>query len=124
MPQSHDGDPATVWSTLTYQGSPAFGNLKDGVGIVYDLGSEQELVAASVETTLPGSTVEIRAASGPDGSLDDWPLLAEGTLDESTDFSFEEPRSTRYVLVWITGLVEGDGGFEADLAEVTMQAAG
>jgi hypothetical protein len=123
VPQSIDGDPATVWKTLTYQGSPAFGNLKDGVGIVYDLGSEQELVSATVETTRPGSTVEIRAASGTEGELGDWPLLAEGELEKSTDFSFEEPATTRYVLVWVTGLVEGDGGFEADLAEVTVQAA-
>jgi hypothetical protein len=124
VPQSHDGDPATVWKTLTYQGSPAFGNLKDGVGVVYDLGSEQELAGATVTTTLPGSTVEIRAASGPEGALEDWPLLAEGKLEESTDFSFEEPATTRYVLVWVTALVEGDGGFEANLAEVELLAAG
>ena len=124
VPQSHDGDPATVWKTLTYQGSPAFGNLKDGVGIVYDLGSEQELAGATVVTTLPGSTVQIRAASGPEGELEDWPLLAEGELEESTDFSFEESANTRYVLVWVTALVEGDGGFEANLAEVELLAAG
>jgi hypothetical protein len=124
VPQSFDGDPATVWSTLTYQGSPAFGNLKDGVGVVYDLGSEQALAGATLQTTLPGSTVEIRAAAGPDGTLEDWPVLAGGTLEESTDFAFEEPASTRYVLVWITGLVEDDGGFVADLAEVTLQSAG
>ena len=124
VPQSHDGDPSTVWSTLEYQGSPAFGNLKDGVGVVYDLGSEQELAGATVATTLPGSTVEIRAADGTDGALEDWPLLAEGELEESTDFSFEEAVTTRYVLVWVTGLVESEGAFEANLAEVELQAAG
>jgi putative peptidoglycan lipid II flippase len=39
VPLSFDGDPVTAWPTLTYQGSPAFGNLKDGVGVVYDLGT-------------------------------------------------------------------------------------
>jgi hypothetical protein len=124
VPQSFDGDPDTAWSTLTYQGSPAFGNLKDGVGVVYDLGSEQELVAATIATTMPGATVEIHAASDTDGDLGDWPLLAEGELEEETDFSFEEPATTRYVLVWVTGLVEGDDGYTADLAEVELQAAG
>ncbi len=123
VPLSFDGDPATAWPTLTYQGSPAFGNLKDGVGVVYDLGSERELVGATLESTMPGSTVEIHAASGPEGALEDWPLLAEGTLEESTEFGFEEPATTRYVLVWITGLVESEGGFKADIAEVTLQAA-
>jgi eukaryotic-like serine/threonine-protein kinase len=123
VPQSFDGDPATVWKTLTYQGAPTFGNLKDGVGVVYDLGSEQKVVGATIATTMPGATVEIHAASGPDGALEDWPLLAKGTLEKSTDFSFEKPASTRYVLVWITELAEGDGGFQADLAEVELQAA-
>jgi hypothetical protein len=30
----------------------------------------------------------------------------------------------RYVLVWVTGLVPSAGGFSADIAEVTVQAAG
>jgi hypothetical protein len=124
VPASFDGDPATAWPTLTYQGSSAFGNLKDGVGVVYDLGSEQSLAGATLQTTLPGSTVEIRAASGAEGSLDDWPVLAEGTLEGSSDFTFEEPVSTRYVLVWVTGLVQSGEGFKADLAEVTLVAAG
>jgi hypothetical protein len=124
VPQSIDGDAGTAWSTLTYQSSPAFGNLKDGVGVVYDLGSEQELAGATVATTRPGSSVQIHAATGPDGSLDDWPLLAGGRLEESSDFTFEEPATTRYVLVWVTELVEEDGGFRADLAEVTLQPAG
>ena len=29
-----DGDASTAWSTLEYRGSPAFGNLKDGVGLL------------------------------------------------------------------------------------------
>jgi hypothetical protein len=124
VPQSFDGDPATAWSTLTYQGSAEFGNLKDGVGVVYDLGSKRRLSGVTIETTQPGSTVEIHAASGTEGDLKDWPLLAEGTLKEKTDLSFDKPAKTRYVLVWVTGLAEGDGGFVADLAEVEPQAAG
>jgi eukaryotic-like serine/threonine-protein kinase len=121
--QSYDGDEGTAWPTLTYQGDPAFGNLKDGVGVVYDLGKERTLAGATLATTMPGSKVEIHAASGTDGSLDDWPLLAEGTLDESTDLTFDKPAKTRYVLVWITELVQADGGFTADLAEVSLLAA-
>jgi eukaryotic-like serine/threonine-protein kinase len=94
------------------------------VGVVYDLGSEQELAGATLRTTLPGSTVEVRAASGPDGDLESWPVLASGTVQETTEFSFEETASTRYVLVWVTELVPTDGGFSADLAEVELLAAG
>jgi eukaryotic-like serine/threonine-protein kinase len=124
VPQSIDGDPGTAWSTLIYQGSPDFGNLKDGVGVVYDLGEERELAGITIATSTPGATVEVHAADGTEGSLDDWPKLAEGELEKSTELSFEKPATTRYVLVWVTGLVERDGGFEADVAEVTLQPVG
>jgi eukaryotic-like serine/threonine-protein kinase len=123
VPLSYDGDPTTAWSTLTYRGSPAFGNLKDGVGVVYDLGSEQSLAGATLRTTQPGATVEIRAASGPDGDLASWPVLAQGTLEGTTEFSFEEPAATRYVLVWFTELVPAGDGFSGDLAEIELVAA-
>jgi eukaryotic-like serine/threonine-protein kinase len=123
VPLTYDGDPATAWSTLTYQGSSAFGNLKDGVGVVYDLGSEQTLAGATLTTTLPGATVEIRAADGPDGDLESWPVLAEGTLEATTEFTFEEPAATQYVLVWYTDLVPAGEGFKGDLAEIALAGA-
>ena len=49
---------------------------------------------------------------------------ADGTLEGSTDLTFDKPVTARYVLVWITGLVPGDDGFSADLAEVAVHAAG
>ncbi|MFD2092562.1 protein kinase family protein [Blastococcus deserti] len=124
VPQAFDGDPATSWSTLQYRGSPAFGNLKDGVGLLLDLGQAQDLAAVTVTTNSPGATVEIRTGNAPDGDLDDFSVAADGTLEQQTQLAFDEPVSARYVLVWITGLVASDGGFSADVAEVTVQAAG
>ncbi|MGY1637089.1 hypothetical protein ACI78V_10590 [Geodermatophilus sp. SYSU D00742] len=124
VPLSFDGDPATAWSTLTYRGSPAFGNLKDGVGVVYDLGSEQALAGVSLTTTTPGASVEVRVGEQPDDDLEAFDVVASGELDETTDLSFDEPVTTRYVLVWITGLVPSDDGFSADIAEVAPQPAG
>jgi eukaryotic-like serine/threonine-protein kinase len=124
IPLSYDGDPATSWSTLEYRGSAAFGNLKDGVGVVYDLGSEQALAAVTLTTNTPGATVEVRTGGSPDGSLDDFPVQASGELEATTDLAFDEPVTARYVLVWITGLVPSGDGFSADVAEVELRAAG
>jgi hypothetical protein len=124
VPLSHDGDPATSWSTLTYRGSPAFGNLKPGVGVVYDLGSEQELAGVTVTSTTPGVTVEIRTGDSPDGELDSYATAGSGPVEGTTDFSFDEAATARYVLVWVTGLIEDGEGFSADLAEVAVLAAG
>jgi putative peptidoglycan lipid II flippase len=124
IPLSFDGDPATAWSTLTYRGSPAFGNLKDGVGVVYDLGSEQALAGVELTTTTPGATVEVRVGEDPDAGLEGFDVVASGELDETTDLAFDDAVTTRYVLVWVTGLVPSDDGFSADIAEVAPQPAG
>ena len=124
VPKAFDGDPSTSWSTLTYQGSPAFGNLKDGVGLLLDLGKSQAVGGVTLTTTTPGATVEIRTADQPGTAVDDFAAAADGTLEASSDLTFDKPVTARYVLVWITGLVRTPDGFSADLSEVTVHAAG
>jgi hypothetical protein len=124
VPLTFDGDAATTWSTLNYRGSPAFGNLKPGVGIVYDLGSSQQVGGVTVVTPSPGATVEVRTAETAAGSLDGFQVASTATLEDTTEVSFEEPVQARYVLLWVTGLVEGPDGFAAQIGEVTVQAAG
>jgi hypothetical protein len=124
VPLTFDGDPATSWSTLEYRGSPDFGNLKSGVGIVYDLGSDQSLSGVTITTTTPGATVEVRTSDGADGDLDSFAVAASGTLDATSDLTFEQPVNARFVLVWVTGLVSGTDGFTADLSEVAVHTAG
>ena len=121
---SVDGNPATAWSTVDYRGSAAFGNLKPGVGVVYDLGAAQSVAGVTITTTRPGATVQVRTGSTPSGDLDAFGVAASGTLSGTTQLTFAAPVDTRYVLVWITGLAGGDGQFSADLAEVTITTAG
>jgi hypothetical protein len=123
VPLSYDGDPATDWATYQYRGSPAFGNLKPGVGVLYDLGSEQSVAAVSVTTTLPGATMEIRTGNAADGTLDSFTPGPAGTVEGTTELAFEQAASARYVLVWITGLVPSEDAFQADLAEVAIRPA-
>jgi hypothetical protein len=124
VPLTLDGDPATAWSTLTYRGSPAFGNLKSGVGILYDLGAVQALSGVTVASPVPGVTVEIRTGETPAGDLDGFDVVADGTLEDTTDLTFEEPVEAQYVLLWITGLVDGGDGFTGQIGEVTVHTAG
>jgi hypothetical protein len=121
---TYDGDPTTAWSTFTYRGSPAFGNLKDGVGLLLDLGGAQAVAGVELTSSTPGATVEIRVADEAGTDLDSFTLAADGTIDGTTQFAFEEPATAGVVLVWITGLVQSGDGFSADIAEVKVQAAG
>jgi hypothetical protein len=123
VPQSYDNDPSTAWSTLEYRGSPAFGNLKDGVGIMYDLGSDQKIAGVTLTTTTPGLKVDVRTGEDPDGALDSYAIGASGTVDGTSDLTFDKPATGRFVLVWVTGLVPSEGGFSGDLAEVVVHAA-
>jgi hypothetical protein len=91
VPLSFDGDPATSWSTVTYRGSPAFGNLKPGVGVRYDLGGEQTLAGVTITTTLPGATVEVRTGGAADGDLDAFPVATSGELTGTDDLAFPSP---------------------------------
>jgi hypothetical protein len=123
VPLSHDGDPATDWATYRYLGGTDFGGLKPGVGVVYDLGSEQSIAAVGLTTTLPGTTVEIRTGTAPDGPLESFAVATSGELQGTTELTLEEPATARYLLVWITGLVPVEDGAQADLAEVVVRAA-
>jgi hypothetical protein len=123
VPASFDGDPATAWSTLTYRGAPAFGNLKPGVGVVYDLGSAQPVAGVTLTTTTPGITVEVRTGEAADGALEAFPVATAGAVDGTAELTLDEPVTTRYVLVWVTGLVPADDGFAGTLAEVTITSA-
>ncbi|WP_324275124.1 discoidin domain-containing protein [Blastococcus brunescens] len=124
VPQAFDGDPATAWSTYEYRGSPAFGNLKDGVGLVLDLGSPQQIAAVTLSSPTPGATVEIRTADTAAANVDSFGVVASGELDELTELALAEPVTARYVLVWLTGLVPSEGGFSASLGEVSVTSAG
>jgi hypothetical protein len=119
-----DGDPATAWSTYEYRGSPAFGNLKDGLGLLLDLGKAQELAGVTLTSTVPGATVEIYTGDSAATELDGFDRAADGTIKGETGLAFDEPVSARYVLVWLTGLVPSEGGFSADIAEIAVQSAG
>ncbi|MDQ1661843.1 MAG: eukaryotic-like serine/threonine-protein kinase [Blastococcus sp.] len=124
VPLSYDGNPSTAWRTVDYRGSAQFGNLKKGEGILFDLGTEQKIASVTVTSIQSGATVEARTGSDPHGSLDSFTTDATGTVKGATDLHFTKTVSSRYVLVWITGLVPTNGTFSADLAEVAIHAAG
>jgi serine/threonine-protein kinase len=99
-PLATDGNPSTSWSTEHYT-TPAFGNLKNGVGLVVDARRTVSLKTISVTTDTPGYTAEIEAGSSPAG-----PFAADSsakTIGSRTTFTLDG-KSARYYVVWITHL--------------------
>ena len=122
-----DGDLQTGWHTSSYFGNARLGGLKDGVGIVVDLGGPREvdsvrirlagrptsfsLYASSAEANvLPKSLQTLRRiATVGDAGLDSTVSLPAGVL-------------TRYVVVWLTKLPEFSAGtFRGEITEISIR---
>jgi hypothetical protein len=121
-----DGDPSTAWQTLTYQGNPELGLLKDGVGLVVDLGRPVDV--SRVDLTLVGqpTSLEILAADEGAGS----PTTADGLTrvaaaegaGPDVDLELDNPVTTRYLVVWLTSLPPFSDGYKGQVAEIVVRA--
>lgn len=95
-----DGRPSTFWDTETYL-TPAFGGLKDGVGLVLDAGSAVALKTLTVSTGTPGFTAIVRTGDTPGGPFSD--DSRSQTVGAETTFALDG-RTARYYVLWITNL--------------------
>jgi len=125
-----DQDPATAWSTQYYVGSPAFGGLKAGSGLILDMGRPVRLSSVTVTFgPVPGVDVAIEVGNND--------VLAASTLNSFSTVAtaegvggrhaFRAVRSVRsvrgrYVLIWFTKLPPaGLGKFQAQIFGITVR---
>ncbi|MFH9615343.1 protein kinase family protein [Streptomyces pratensis] len=118
---AYDGDPSSVWNTDGYY-TAAFGNLKEGVGIVLDLGKVQEV--GNVDVSFLGNTsVELRTTDG--SSIPQAPggftSVAQGS-GTKVSLKPDKPVRARYVLVWLTKLPlsNDDGRYRGKVADIKI----
>jgi hypothetical protein len=127
VPLAIDGKPDTGWRTMTYKDNPRLGGLKSGVGIVLDLGSEQEV--GSVQVDLVGSPTDLElyatapGVSDPPAELADLQRVTAATADGTTVLLRAHPVvHTRYLVIWLTRLPAVAGGYRGEIAEVTVRS--
>ncbi|WP_460829905.1 protein kinase domain-containing protein [Nocardioides hungaricus] len=123
VPLALDGKPGTAWSTMTYTQNFGPGGLKDGVGLILDLGRSYDV--GSVDLTFLGAPTGYRlfvTDAAPTGVSGLTPV-AEGTAaDESrTRVDLERPATGRFVTVWLTSLPQVEDGFRGQVAEVAVR---
>ena len=131
VPAAYDGDVSTAWTTSTYFGSSTLGNLKPGVGLLIDLGREQEVTRTDL-TMLGGPTeLTVYAAPGdPSPPTDVNSMTALGdTRTQAADpgevvqasVAADAPVETRWLVVWLTDLPpDGAGDYEGSIAELAV----
>lgn len=120
VPLAYDGDPATAWETDRYK-TAAFGQLKTGVGVVFDLGRPVSVDQLVVRLAAPGASLELRAADSPGTRRDDFALVASAA--EAGRTAALRPTAgvaRRYWLLWVTRLPAVRGGFRAGVSEVAF----
>lgn len=122
-----DGLPETGWRTTAYFGSAQLGGLKDGVGLVLDLGGVREV--ASLRLRLAGEPTSIQVYTTSEDttraprSLSDLNRVA-GLDAAGADASISLPAGvlTRYVVVWLTSLPEVEPGvFRGEVRDVVVR---
>ncbi|HSE54804.1 MAG TPA: protein kinase family protein [Nocardioidaceae bacterium] len=120
-----DGDPSTAWQTMEYYGNPKFGLLKDGVGLVVDLGRQQEVSSAQV--TVQGSPTSLEILAAPDGSgqptsVDNLRRVASANgVGGKANLDFGRPVRTQYLVVWLTSLPPAEGAYRGRVAEIVVR---
>jgi eukaryotic-like serine/threonine-protein kinase len=98
-----DGNPATRWTTQTYN---VAGELaKPGVGVVLRLPRAQQLSLVRVSTDTPGFQARIQVGDSQAGNFED--ASNTRTVNGVTSFPIRDGVKGRYVVVWITRLPSG-----------------
>ncbi|MEV7071743.1 protein kinase family protein [Streptomyces sp. NPDC091972] len=104
---TYDGSMTTGWRTSSYKDGPQI-VIKPGVGIVYDLGSAQEVSAATLSFRYGGdhTTAKLYASDSlTPSSLDSLDEIGSATTNGTTaTVKVGKPVKSRYVLVWLTAL--------------------
>lgn len=118
-----DRNPSTAWRTEGYD-TPALGGLKQGVGFWVDLGAGHTITSVHLTTTTPGITYELRIADQPTSAIDGWRTVATvtGAARGMNATSLESPAQGRYLLVWVRGNLQQQGGrFYAAFSELEVE---
>ena len=117
VPNAVDGDPATAWDTERYDTS-RFGGLKEGVGLLVDLG--EPTAVEQVEVGLRGGgDVELRAADEPGPDATSFRVVAQADdTDAVARLVPGSPVTARYFLIWMTRLPEVDDRFQGSISEL------
>jgi hypothetical protein len=129
-PLAIDSSPGTFWHTSYYLNSPYFGNLKQGTGLVLDMGKPVKISQVRVKFgSTPGANVQIKVGSSavpPDpAAAGPLPTVAQANgVGGSYTFTMKQPARGRYVVIWLTKLppLPGTGNrYQANIYNVTIR---
>jgi len=118
-----DGDPSTSWRTSTYEQQLGPGGLKEGVGLLLDLGEARTVRGVDLTFAGEGTTgVSLFVTSERPTSVDGLTSSGDMQAGAAVQVPLVEPIEGRYLVVWLTGLPAVDGGFRGEVVDVVVKA--
>ncbi len=118
VPFAFDKDKNTAWRTVTYYNKSLD---KPGVGLLLDLGAPRTVGAVTLDLVGNGTDLQVLTSNEPGENLEDYDLMAQATeAGERVRLRAADPASARYVLIWMTGLPQVDGGWRGGIREARV----
>ncbi|GAA3708634.1 hypothetical protein GCM10022238_24580 [Gordonia hankookensis] len=112
---------APPWQTDSYRGSANFGGLKQGLGLMFDLGGPHAVKSVTITTPTPGFNVSIRTSPTAQPTLAQTAEVAAGPVSQpTTTITIPNPQQSPFLMVWLTSLPPGPGGFQAKIGKIEM----
>jgi len=114
------GDPAQPWTSQWYA-TAQFGALKNGTGLLLDMGRTVTVSSVRVSLVNSGADIDLRAGSRPDLAF--LPRVAGASNAGGTvRLRPGTPVHARYVLIWFTKLPPDNvGTYRASVYRITVQ---
>lgn len=115
----YDGDLATTWTSEGY-GSAELGGLKEGAGVLLDLGQPTSVRQVTID--LGGEPVDFTVFAATESSIDGAAVV--GTAKSASGRVQLKAASTlpkaQYIIVWFTRLAQDGDRFRASIAEIAL----
>jgi hypothetical protein len=112
-----DGKASTAWYTQHYA-SAAFGQLRSGAGLLFDLGRPVAVRTLKLRLAVTGVALQVHAANSV-GSLMSAPAVGQ-SASAPASLVLQPTVTARYWLVWFTKLASDDGAYRAGVAEAAF----
>ena len=120
VPFAYDGDKNTAWRTVTYYNKSLD---KPGVGLLVDLGAPRSIGQVTLDLVGNGTDLQVLTSNEPGTNPNDFDLMAQATeAGQTVTLKNPNPTSARYVLVWMTGLPQVDGGWRGGIREMRISS--
>lgn len=105
------------WQTDRYN-SASFGNLKSGVGLLFELEDKTTVTEVKVKSSNSGGSFEIRNGSDPEDSK----KVGEGKFEsDGVTIKLDNDVETDNLILWVTELPQDEGGFRAIINTVDFK---